>query len=73
MEAIKVIISEDTEEQLAYFDWDIDEMKQELPKAFPDAKVIEVTDCELDCIEVNIDGEYFLLDVECTIIKHGRM
>jgi hypothetical protein len=73
MEAIKVIISKDMEWQLEYSDWDIDEMKQELPKAFPGAKVIEVTDCELSYLEVNIDGEYFVLDVEGTIIERGRM
>lgn len=75
MKAIKVIISEDVKEQLAYFDWDVEEVEKEecWPNVFPDAKVIEVTDCEMNYIEVNVDGTYYVLDCTGEIIEKGRM
>lgn len=73
MKTNKVIISKDTEEQLTYFNWDVTELKQELPKEFPNSNSIEVTDCEISYIEVNVDGEYYVLNEMLEIIKNDRM
>ena len=73
MEDIKVIISEDMKWQLEYSDFDVNELEQVLPKTFPNAKVIEVTDCETIYIEVKVDGEYYVLNETGEMIEKGRM
>lgn len=69
----KVIISENVGFELGYFYWDTVELEQELPKAFPNAKTIEVTDCEDNYIEVKVDEEYYVLDAALEVIEKGRM
>ena len=73
MNTNKITINEEMENTLIYFDWDATELEQELPKIFPNANSIEVTDCEPNCLEVNVDGEYFVLDVEGKILEKGRL
>ena len=70
---MNVRISKDMEWQLEYFDWDATKLRQGLPKQFPNANVIEVTDCEIAYMEVNVDGEYYVLNEEGEIIESGRM
>lgn len=73
MKDVKVIINEDVKKQLTYFDWDITELEQGWSKIFPDANVVEITDCEIDYIEVKVDGTYYVLDATGEIIENGRM
>lgn len=73
IDGIEVIISDDMCYRLIYFDWDIDELEQGWSKIFPDAKAIEITDCEDKYIEVKVDGEYYVLDETGEIIEKGRL
>jgi hypothetical protein len=73
MKTNKVIISRDTRWQLEYFDWDVKELEQELPKVFPDKDVIEVTNCEIRYLELCMDGEYYVVDETLETIEKGRM
>lgn len=74
MEKIKVVIGKDMEWQLACFGWDVEELRQELPKVLPYENVIEVTDCEISHLEVKIDDKYyFVLDETGEIIEKGRL
>ena len=69
---MNVKISKDTELQLEYAAWDITELKHELPKLFPNAKLIEVTDCEDDWLEVLVDEKYYTVNVT-GYVKDGKI
>ena len=69
---MNVKISKDMELQLEYAAWDITELKQELPKLFPNAKSIEVTDCENDWLEVLVDEKYYTVNVT-GYVKDGKI
>ena len=69
---MNVKISKDTEYQLEYAAWDIMELKNELPKLFPNAKSIEVTDCEDDWLEVLVDEKYYAVNVT-SYVKDGKI
>lgn len=70
---MKVEISKDMKWQLEYSDFDVNELEQVLLKTFPNAKVIEVTDCEISYIEVKVDEEYYVLNETGKMIENGRM
>ena len=69
---MNVKISKDTEYQLEYASWDITELKHELPKLFPNAKSIEITDCEDDWLEVLVDEKYYTVNVT-GYVKDGKI
>ena len=69
---MNVKISKDMELQLEYAAWDIMELKNELPKLFPNAKSIEVTDCEDDWLEVLVDEKDYTVDVT-GYVKDGKI
>ena len=69
---MNVKISKDMELQLEYAAWDIMELKHELPKLFPNAKSIEVTDCENDWLEVLVDEKYYTVNVT-GYVKDGKI
>ena len=74
---MNVEISKDMEYQLEYADFDVEEVKSVLPELFPDAKSIEVTDCEDHWLEVLVDEKYYTVnakgDVKDGKIYEGRM
>ena len=69
---MNIKISKDMELQLEYAAWDIAELKHELPKLFPNAKLIEVTDCEDDWLEVLVDEKYYTVNVT-GYVKDGKI
>ena len=69
---MNVKISKDTELQLEYADWDITELKHVLPKLFPNAKSIDVTDCEDNWLEVLVDEKYYTVNVT-GYVKDGKI
>ena len=69
---MNVKISKNTEQQLEYAAWDITELKHELPNLFPNAKSIEVTDCEDLWLEVLVDEKYYTISVT-GYIKNGKI
>ena len=69
---MNVKISRDTEYQLEYAAWDITELKHELPKLFPNAKSIEVTDCEDNWLEVLVDEKYYTVNAT-DYVKDGKI
>lgn len=76
MKETKVIISKDVEQQLEYFCWDVTELRQSWSKIFPDAKVIKITDCEDNWLEVQVDGEFYTInatgDIKDGTIYEGK-
>lgn len=74
---MNVEISKDMEWQLEYADFDVEEVKSVLPELFPDAKSIEVTDCEDNWLEALVDEKYYTInaigDVKDGKIYEGRM
>ena len=74
---MRVEISKDMEYQLEYADFDVEEVKSVLPELFPDAKSIEVTDCEDHWLEALVDEKYYTInaigDVKEGKICEGRM
>ena len=69
---MNVKISRDTKYQLEYADWDITELEHELPKLFPNAKSIEVTDCEDNWLEVLVDEKYYTVNAT-GYVKDGKI
>ena len=69
---MNVKISKDMEYQLEYADWDITELKHELPKLFSNAKSIEVTDCEDNWLEVLVDEKYYTVNAT-SYVKDGKI
>ena len=69
---MNVKISKDMELQLEYAAWDITELKHELPELFPNAKSIEVTDCEDNWLEVLVDEKYYTVNVT-GYVKDGKI
>ena len=59
---MRVEISKDMEYQLEYADFDVEEVKLVLPELFPDAKSIEVTDCEDHWLEALVDEKYYTIN-----------
>ena len=69
---MNVKISKDTKCQLEYAAWDITELKHELPNLFPNAKSIEVTDCEDNWLEVLVDETYNTVNAT-GYVKDGKI
>ena len=69
---MNVKISKDTKCQLEYAAWDITELKHELPNLFPNAKSIEVTDCEDNWLEVLVDEKYYTVNAT-GYVKDGKI
>lgn len=69
---MKVKISEYMRLLLIYEDFDVEEVKSELPKLFPNAKSIEVTTCEGHWLEVLVDETYYTVHVEGDV-KDGKI
>ena len=69
---MKVKISDYMRLLLIYEDFDVEEVKSELPKLFPNAKSIEVTTCEGHWLEVLVDGTYYTVHVEGDV-KDGKI
>lgn len=53
---------------LKYSDFDVEEVKSTLPKLFPDARIIKLTYCEDNWLEVLVDGEYYTINATGDII-----
>ena len=69
---MNVEISKDMEYQLEYADIDVEEVKSALPELFPDAKSIEVTDCEDHWLEALVDEKYYTINA-IGYVKDGRI
>ena len=69
---MKVKISKDMEWQLEYAEFDVEEVKSVLPELFPDAKSIEVTDCEDHWLEALVDEKYYTINA-IGYVKDGRI
>lgn len=69
---MKVMISNDTECQLEYADFDVEEVRTCLPTLFPNAKSIEVKDCEDYWLEVLVDEKYYTIHVTGDV-KEGKL
>ena len=69
---MNVKISKDTKYPLEYAAWDITELKHELPNLFPNAKSIEVTDCEDNWLEVLVDEKYYTVNAT-GYVKDGKI
>ena len=69
---MNVKMSKDTKCQLEYAAWDITELKHELPNLFPNAKSIEVTDCEDNWLEVLVDEKYYTVNAT-GYVKDGKI
>lgn len=65
---MNVKISRDMRWQLEYAAWDITELKNELPKLFPNAKSIKITDCEDNLLQVLADKKYYTVNAAGYII-----
>ena len=68
---MNVKISKRMKWQLEY-DWDVEEVKSALPKLFPKAKSIKVTDCKDDWLEVLVDETYYSVNA-IGYIKEGKL
>ena len=69
---MKVEISKDMEWQLEYAEFDVEEVKSVLPELFPDAKSIEVTDCEDNWLEALVDEKYYTINA-IGYVKDGKI
>ncbi len=69
---MNVEISKDMEYQLEYADFDVEEVKSVLPELFPDAKCIEVTDCEDNWLEALVDEKYYTINA-IGYVKDGKI
>ena len=69
---MRVEISKDMEWQLEYADFDVEEVKSVLPELFPDAKSIEVTDCEDNWLEALVDKKYYTINA-IGYVKDGKI
>lgn len=69
---MRVEISKDMEWQLEYADFDVEEVKLVLPELFPDAKSIEVTDCEDNWLEALVDEKYYTVNA-IGYVKDGKI
>ena len=69
---MKVEISKDMEWQLEYAEFDVEEVKSVLPELFPDAKSIEVTDCEDNWLEALVDEKYYTIN-SIGYVKDGKI
>ena len=69
---MNVEISKDMEYQLEYADFDVEEVKSVLPELFPDAKSIEVTDCEDNWLEALVDEKYYTINA-AGYVKDGKI
>ena len=69
---MNVEISKDMEWQLEYADFDVEEVKSVLPELFPDAKSIEVTDCEDNWLEALVDEKYYTVNA-IGYVKDGKI
>lgn len=69
---MNVKISRGMKWRLEYADFDVEEVKLIVPELFPNAKSIEVTDCEDNWLEVLVDEKYYTVNAT-GYVKDGKI
>lgn len=60
------IINDKVKALLRYFDWDVEEICNNIASSFPNAKNVVIEDANLYLVYIRIDDKLYTTDVEAT-------